>query len=545
MGYTDQYIKLVLGQAGTRAQNLRDIAAISANRDQTIATANARAQVANAETWSKLPMQLATIGNATARTYLEDKQAKAENEVKQRLATVAERRAAETELHNRNMEGATLTAAQAKVKEDEAKRYQELAQNAAGHMISAAELGSQSRQKYVENLPANRVSLEILRRAHPGMFDQVELPDEPTPETLAMLDRVVAAAKSSKKAQDPYSLQPGGVRYSGDNQQVASVPAIPRQATPLAPPQIGTEGDYLITYAQSKGKTAADLTPGEKEDALRRYRDATTRPPASAAAAGATEPDVSGLLAADPASSEILGQTGLPLNAFMWLTGRGTTLPRDAATRNKASREAQEFARKRGVDVSTMAAQYKAYNDVLGANITRLNNTKMMEGELDGTVENIKKVATDSDLSKLRFANVVKIWAGQEVNDNLAQQYALHLGQLRNELSAYYAATQGRTGNNITLQDQNDAANVIKNGVSTGSLDGLAAAIKNSTQKMGVVMEGSVDRARKGVWSLFGVGENYKNTASSGGPKVGDVVTVKGKQYTVGKVYPDGTWDPK
>jgi hypothetical protein len=29
------------------------------------------------------------------------------------------------------------------------------------------------------------------------------------------------------------------------------------------------------------------------------------------------------------------------------------------------------------------------------------------------------------------------------------------------------------------------------------------------------------------------------------GPKVGQTVTVKGKQYTVGKVYPNGSWDPK
>ena len=33
--------------------------------------------------------------------------------------------------------------------------------------------------------------------------------------------------------------------------------------------------------------------------------------------------------------------------------------------------------------------------------------------------------------------------------------------------------------------------------------------------------------------------------ARSAAPKVNDVVTVKGKKYTVGKVYPDGSWDPK
>jgi hypothetical protein len=40
----------------------------------------------------------------------------------------------------------------------------------------------------------------------------------------------------------------------------------------------------------------------------------------------------------------------------------------------------------------------------------------------------------------------------------------------------------------------------------------LETAIKNSTDKMGQVMETSLDRARKAVWGLFGVGSNYKTT---------------------------------
>lgn len=224
---------------------------------------------------------------------------------------------------------------------------------------------------------------------------------------------------------------------------------------------------------------------------------------------------------ADPASQDILSQTGLSLNAFRSLTGQTSQLPRDMNTRNLAAKEAQEFARKHGVDVSTLAAQYKTYNDVLGSNISRLNNTKIMEQELVGTIQNLQDVVKDQDLGKLKFANVAKVWAGQEVNDELAQQYALHLSQLRNELTAYFGATQGRTGNNLTVEDKREAEQVIKNGIAQGSLNGLLKAVENSTGKMGTVMQGSVDRSQKAVWSLFGVGQNYQNKGVGNG---GDLV---------------------
>jgi hypothetical protein len=286
---------------------------------------------------------------------------------------------------------------------------------------------------------------------------------------------------------------------------------------------VGPSGEKIgAEYPQAPAKPSVDMTPqpirigdrdtyGVYNPTTKSWDEVTGGTPPNAAG---SEPEMPGLVPSEPESQNILSQTGLTINAFRLLTGQAGQLARDKVTRAKAASEAQEWARKNDVDISTLPSQYKAYNDVLAANIARLNNTKMMEGELQGTVENIRKVATDNDLSKLRFVNVLKVWAGQEVNDSLAQQYALHLGQLRNELSAYYAATQGRTGNNITLSDQNDAAMIIRNGVSTGSLDGLEAAIRNSTDKMGKVMEGSVDRSRKAVWGLFGVGKNYKDSAT-------------------------------
>lgn len=224
----------------------------------------------------------------------------------------------------------------------------------------------------------------------------------------------------------------------------------------------------------------------------------------------------------DSASADILSQTGLSIPAFYALTGEITKVGRDSTTRQRAMKEARIFATKNGVDVSTLPSQYKTYNTVLGANIARLNNTKIMESELRGTVQNLQGVVNKKDLGILKVVNVVRILAGQEVNDSLAQQYAVHLSQLRNELSAYYAATQGRTGNNILEADMRDSANVIKNGLSSGSLEGLAAAVTNSTDKMRTVMQDSVDRARQQVWDLFGVGANYRSKSQSGvGPTIG------------------------
>lgn len=221
---------------------------------------------------------------------------------------------------------------------------------------------------------------------------------------------------------------------------------------------------------------------------------------------------------ADPESSTILQQTGLSLPAFKVLTGTTTELPRDVATRTRANKEAEAFSRARKVDTSTIVSQYKSFNKILASNQERLNQTQIMEQELAGTVDNLKKVAKDSDLSDLNFANVVKVWTGGQVNDPMAQQYAMHLSQLRNELSAYYAATQGRNGANITVDDKHEADNVIKNGISTGSLQGLEDAIHNSTGKMATVMNRSVDTARKGIWDLFGVGKNYKPSAGATTP---------------------------
>jgi hypothetical protein len=343
-----------------------------------------------------------------------------------------------------------------------------------------------------------------------------------------MLDQL--QGKESKVIQ----LAPGAtaIRENQLGPTPYTAPAAP--VKPPAPPNVGSLEDFTTR------KYGPNPTPQQVLQAKTQF-DAAGRPPAPAA-----EPE----LPPDPASLNLLSQTGLSLNAFRSLVDP-TTLPRDAATRKAAALEAQTWARAHNVDVSTIKSQYKTYNDVLSANISRLNNTKIMENEVLGTIDNLRTVANDKDLGSLKFANVLKVWAGQEVNDDLAQQYALHLGQLRNELTAYYAATQGRTGNNIAVQDKIDAENTIKNGIAAGSLDGLQKAIENSTKKMGTVLQGSVDRTQKSVWDLFGVGGNFKGkqpNTTQAPAKVGDthVGSIGGQSVTFTRIAdgwqaPDGT----
>ncbi len=224
----------------------------------------------------------------------------------------------------------------------------------------------------------------------------------------------------------------------------------------------------------------------------------------------------------DPDSNSILAQTGLSLPAYMALTGQASKLPRDKASRQAAFNEAQKFANKQGVDVSTLTSQFQALNETLGSNIKRVNQTKIMEDELQGTIENLKPVADAAGAGRLRIANVAKLWAGEQVNDPIVNQYAFQLNQLKSELAAYNGAVQGRTGPSLTQQDYNEAERVIKNGLSSGGAAGLSTAVTNATGKMNEVLNRSVDSARKGVWDLFGVGKNYKpKYAPAGAPKGG------------------------
>jgi hypothetical protein len=231
-----------------------------------------------------------------------------------------------------------------------------------------------------------------------------------------------------------------------------------------------------------------------------------------------------------PKSGSILSATGISTPVFNYLTGGTATMSRmSAAQRNQIMNQATEFLNKNGIDISTFQSQYKAYNDVLSANIQRANKTKIMESELIGTIDNLKGVVKDADLGSVSAANVAKVLLGEQVNDPLATQYAFHFQQLQNELAGYFAASQGK--NSPDVIDNKDAADAIAKGMATGSLDGLRTSIENSTSKMGSVLQKSVDSSRKDVWDLFGVGDKYQTQFDKDSSQVNKVLSSKGINY--------------
>jgi hypothetical protein len=246
-------------------------------------------------------------------------------------------------------------------------------------------------------------------------------------------------------------------------------------------------------------------------------------------------------IAVDTNSGAILAQTGLSQNAFLAGTGKLTSLPRDAKTRTKATKEWQDWAIKNGIDSSTFETRYKAYNDALDRSISIMSNTKRVEDELIGTIDNLEKAAKDSGFNSVRLGNVIKKYLKGEVNDAEVMRYAVHLNQLQSDLASYNAVTQGRTSTEI--RDIDDAKQVLKNGIAGGSFSGMKGALIDSVSKMGITMEKAVDRSSKAVWDLFGVGQNYKrkqgqsptNTQQSSSPSIGTI-----KTFPNGK---KGKWD--
>ncbi len=219
----------------------------------------------------------------------------------------------------------------------------------------------------------------------------------------------------------------------------------------------------------------------------------------------------------DPTSQSILSQTGLSVAAFNFLTTGTSALSRLSSTdRQKIMNEAGSFLNKNGLDYSTFQSQYKAQNDVVQQNVKRFANTDVAANELKGTLANLDTSSLNKQkLSSLNWSNVAQIWAGQQVNDAGATEYAGYLNSLGSELAYFNAAQQGKASPDLV--DYNSAANLIKGGLAQGGITGLKTYIQNTTSKMTAVAKQGVDSANKSVWGLFGVGDKYKSTAPTQG----------------------------
>lgn len=230
----------------------------------------------------------------------------------------------------------------------------------------------------------------------------------------------------------------------------------------------------------------------------------------NAAMGGTAEP-----AKADAAAPNITGQTGLSMNGFNYLVGNTSALSRDKVTRNKAAAEAGAFAAKSGTDIASLQSQYKAYNNVLQNNLQKSNQMDILNNELQGTVKNLAPVADNLGGGNFRWTKDGAQFIGGLANSPNAQQYVTYLNQLRADLAGFNAVSAGKmTENGNARTDESDfhaAEQVIKNGIDSGGANGLAQAIQITGEKNKAVVGHAVDNANRGIWGLFGVGQNYKN----------------------------------
>jgi len=312
--------------------------------------------------------------------------------------------------------------------------------------------------------------------------------------------------KWGQGAQQSQSAQPYQVASNGD--------------TPPPPSGMNLPAGARVIHAAQPKPTTRPATAAEKAQ-----YGIPADTPAQIKPDGTIEPIKVGDTGVEPLgpgnseSSSLLAQTGLSMPAFLAITGQASKLPRDAATRNRAFKEAEQFANQRGVDISTMGSQYDAYNKTLQSNIMRNNQTKILEGEIDGTIGVLQPLADQAGMGNLRIGNVAKLFAGKEVNDPTVQQYRQQLLILQSELAGMNAAARGnidQSGNVKTDQsDMQDAARVILSGLNSRGAGGLAQTIRSTTDKNRTVLENNIDGSRKAIWDLFGVGQNYKPTSAS------------------------------
>jgi len=245
----------------------------------------------------------------------------------------------------------------------------------------------------------------------------------------------------------------------------------------------------------------------------------------------------------DPTSNSIMAATGLSNWAFILATQGTQGLTRlSGEMKTEIGNEWKAYQVKHGVDGATFKAQYDAYTKTVGANLLRNNQAKVAEEELAATVENIKEASKDADFGDLRWGNIVKYFAKGEINDPAMETYYFHLEQLRTEFALYNAALSGQLDDNgnvrdINKDDQDRAANVIKNGFAEGSIEGFETALNASLSKMKVVLGDSIENQNKSVWDLFKVEKPADAVDPVTDAQEGNkTINVGGETYEVGEI---------
>lgn len=291
--------------------------------------------------------------------------------------------------------------------------------------------------------------------------------------------------------------------------------------------QTGT--GVLADYLQYKRDTQAQgLTPKDystykaeqdaatlKKDAAKAYSTAynTAAGKAAAESAYGVSPDTTNPTTPNSAVAPgITAATGLSLVTFNYLTqGTGALTRMSATQRAQVMKDANDWLNKNGVDYATFQSQYKAYNDVLAKNIARANQTQVMAGEVSGSADSLMSAINEMDWNKvgnIKVANILDLLAGKQVNDPTTMKYSSQIKFMANDLAGYMAAARGATS--PELQDQRDAADIIYNGLSKGSVQAFKDSVNANEEKIAGVVKKAVDDTQKQVWTLFGVGDKYQ-----------------------------------
>ncbi len=340
----------------------------------------------------------------------------------------------------------------------------------------------------------------------------------------AMLDPATAQAYAQAgvtltDTPDQINKKLGDYAYSQELSQTNNSMAA-KGYTSLLPGQKAPSGAQVVTTTDSKGK--------EKQY----YQLPSSSSSASALSAllgtPAADPSTAAAVSGDASPTDILSSTGLSLPAFNFLTQGTAALSRmTSADRVAVMSEASQWAKANHVDVSTFQSQYKAYNDVLQQNIERANNTSIYANEVAGSADALASVIDQKDLqpgflnsllgiSAFKPTNLVALATGSTVNDPLTLKYATQLQAMTNDYAGYLAASRG--AKTPELADIQDAARVISSGLNTGSVQAFKEAIQANEQKVAGVVNGAVEKTRKQVWSLFGVGNQYQTRTDTQSP---------------------------
>ncbi len=305
----------------------------------------------------------------------------------------------------------------------------------------------------------------------------------------------------------------------------------------------GTMGEYLFykNQATQSGVTPlshADWTAKQdKKDINLAYNKAyaTAKGTAAGANAGAdvfdTTPDATGL-GGGKGGQTILGATGLSNGAFNTLVGNTSAISRlTAAQKNQINNEIRAWSIKNGVDTSVLMSRVKGIYGTITNNTARANNIDTTSGEFNGSVDLFMANIDAADKSAntavtfpgtaklsplnhtLSVQNILDTMEGKQTNNPFTTKYSFYLASMANDYAAFLAASQRSTAGggvpDVNEAEKLQAAQVVANGLNSGTAQALKDAMTATADKNKQVVNNLITKSQGQMWSIFGVGDKF------------------------------------